>query len=105
MGWESNAWHAERPNGRATAGMRTPELIANHQQIAETKMNSAVKSAQSAEAPEAPAVLDPLIKKWEQRGYRAQWQKRLISMQLGDGRKIDVPMREYELQYIGGRSY
>jgi hypothetical protein len=105
MGWESNARQAEHPAGRAMASVQTPELIANQQRLPEAPMGSGVKSVQSTEAPEAPTLLDPLIKKWEQRGYRAEWQKRLISMELRDGRKIDVPIREYELQYIAGRSY
>jgi hypothetical protein len=105
MGWESNAWHAELPAGRATARVQSPESIANHPPLPEAPMNSGVKSVQAAKAPEKPTLLDPLIKKWEQRGYRAEWQKRQISMELRDGRKIDVPIREYELRYIGGRSY
>jgi anti-sigma factor RsiW len=105
MGWESNAWQAENPAGRAKASVQTPESIANHQRPPETPITSGVQSVQSAQAPDTPTLLDPLIKKWEERGFRAEWQKRLISMELKDGRKIDVPIKEYELQYIGGRTY
>jgi hypothetical protein len=52
-----------------------------------------------------PARLDSVVKQWEQRGYQAETQKRLISMELKDGRKVDVPVQEVRLRYVGDRTY
>ena len=57
---------------------------------------------QSAEPPASP---DPALRQWEQRGYRAETQERLVQVELKDGRKVDVPVREVRLRYVGGRTY
>jgi len=51
------------------------------------------------------ALLDPVVKQLEQRGYRAEMQKRLVSMELKDGRKLDIPVQELRVRYIGARTY
>lgn len=52
-----------------------------------------------------PALLDSVVKQWEQRGYHAEMQKRLVSMELNDGRRVDVPVQEVRLRYVAGRTY
>ncbi len=52
-----------------------------------------------------PVPLDPVVKQWEQRGYQAETQKRVISMELKDGRKVNVPVQEVRLRYVGDRTY
>jgi hypothetical protein len=52
-----------------------------------------------------PDQLDPIVKRWEQRGYSVELQQRLLSMELKDGRKINVPVREVRLRYVGNRTY
>jgi hypothetical protein len=54
---------------------------------------------------ESGTALEPVVKRWEQRGYRAESQKRSVSVALKDGRKVDVPVREVRFQYVGGRTY
>jgi hypothetical protein len=54
---------------------------------------------------EPPAPLEQVVKRLEQRGYHAETQQRLVSMQLKDGRKIDVPVREVRARYVGDRTY
>src|SRR5262245_8716546 len=49
--------------------------------------------------------VDPFVKKMEQRGFRAQTQERRFSMQLEDGRKLDVPVQEVRLHYVRNRTY
>jgi hypothetical protein len=49
--------------------------------------------------------LDPMVKRWEQRGYRAERQDRRVSLELKDGRRLDVPVHEVRLRYVGGRTY
>jgi hypothetical protein len=48
---------------------------------------------------------DPVIKQFEQRGFRAERQRRVVSVQLKDGRRIDVPVQEVRLQHVRGRTY
>ncbi len=54
---------------------------------------------------ELPAALHPVIKRLEQRGYRAETQKRLVSLELQGGRRLNVPIQELRLHYIGSRTY
>jgi hypothetical protein len=54
---------------------------------------------------EMVALVDPFVKKMEQRGFHAQTQERLLSMQLKDGRKLDVPVQEVRLRYVRNRTY
>jgi hypothetical protein len=56
-------------------------------------------------AAEPLASLEPVVKRWEQQGYRAERQKRNVSLELGDGRRLDVPVHEVRLRYIGDRTY
>jgi hypothetical protein len=60
-------------------------------------------SSPVAKAP-APS-LEAVLKKWEQRGYRAERQDRVLPVELKDGRKVNVPVQEYRIQYLGGRTY
>jgi hypothetical protein len=66
-------------------------------------------AAVKPEPPEPPKpgvpLLDPLIKKWEQKGFRAERQERLVSMEFRDGRRVKVPIQELRVEYIGGRTY
>jgi hypothetical protein len=56
-------------------------------------------------ATELPESLESVVKLWEQAGYHAETQKHLVSMQLKDGRKADVPVHEVRFRYIGNRTY
>jgi hypothetical protein len=46
-----------------------------------------------------------VLKQWEQKGYHAERQKRLVSVELKDGRRLNLPVDEVRLRYIGGRVY
>lgn len=54
---------------------------------------------------EGSAELDPIVKRLEQQGFQAEMQKRLVSMELKDGRKFDVPIQEVRVRYVAGRTY
>jgi anti-sigma factor RsiW len=51
------------------------------------------------------AALAPVVKQWEQRGYQAETETRLVSLKLKDGRTVDVPVHEVRLRYVGDRTY
>jgi len=51
------------------------------------------------------AGVDPFVKTMELRGFRAQTRERLLSMQLKDGRKLEVPIREVTLRDERNRTY
>jgi hypothetical protein len=64
----------------------------------------------SAEPPpptpaEPAAPTDPFIKEWEKRGFHAERQRRVVWVELKDGRRIDVPVQEVRLEHVRGRSY
>jgi anti-sigma factor RsiW len=52
-----------------------------------------------------PGPLDQLAHHWEERGYQAERETRVISMELNDGRRLDMPIEELRVQYIGDRIY
>jgi hypothetical protein len=62
--------------------------------------------ADSPSAPGAPSTwLGSAIQQWEQQGYHADTQRRMVSMELNDGRRLDVPVHEVRLQFVGDRTY
>jgi hypothetical protein len=74
--------------------------------------SGSVLAAAPEQSPSVPALakqeaasLDPIVKRWEQRGYRAETQKRLVALELKDGRKVNVPIQEVRLHYVGGSVY
>jgi hypothetical protein len=54
---------------------------------------------------EALASIDPIIKRLQQRGYSVETEKRLVSMESKDGRKIKLPVQEVRIRYVGDRIY
>jgi hypothetical protein len=54
---------------------------------------------------EPHALLEPVVERWEQQGYRAQSQAWLVVMQLPDGRRVEMPIQEVRVQHIGNRLY
>jgi len=61
----------------------------------------------AANPPQPPELVvnDPIVKRWEELGFRAQRQKRLVSVELNDGRKVELPVNEIQLEYVGSRTY
>lgn len=61
------------------------------------------------EPPADPAALsapvDPLVRQWEQRGFQADTQQRLVTVRLRDGRIVRVPVQEVHLRDVRGRSF
>lgn len=53
----------------------------------------------------ATAALEHVVKQWAQRGYHAELQKRQVSMELHNGRKLKLPVHEVRLRYVGDRTY
>jgi anti-sigma factor RsiW len=68
-------------------------------------IDPATREPRPSRPAEQPASIETVVKRLEQQGYHAETQKRLVSMQLKDGRKIDVPVREFRLRYVGGRTF
>lgn len=55
--------------------------------------------------PTRPDPLQAVVRAWEQRGYFAERQNRSMTVQLRDGRKVDVPVQEVRLRNLGNRTY
>src|SRR5262249_44285335 len=47
----------------------------------------------------------PAVQPREEARSPAERQKRLVSVELKDGRRLDVPVDEVRLRYVGGRTY
>jgi hypothetical protein len=54
---------------------------------------------------ESSSYVDSLVKQWEQQGYYVERQKRLVSIEMKDGKRVNVPVQEVRLQYVRGRTY
>ena len=67
--------------------------------------NLATRKSGPLNQEESLAGLDPVVKRWEQRGYRADTQKRLLSIETKDGQALNVPVNEIRLRYVGGHIY
>ncbi len=90
LGW---AWHGRPTENAAQQTSETPPAV----QVAGSEAKPKPK--------ERSNPLDPLVKQYEQRGYRAERQNRLVSVELKDGRKVAVPVEEVRFQYVRGRTY
>ncbi len=76
-------------------------------------------SAQPVEAPTAPlksperewadrlpeAVPEYVRSQWERRGYQIEQSRRLISMDLEDGRRVTIPVDDIRVQFVGRPTY
>jgi hypothetical protein len=74
----------------------------------ESEQPAPVKLPTPESKPSRPAelaLLDPILKGWEQRGYSVETERRLVSMKSKDGRKLNVPVQEIRLRYIGNHTY
>ena len=106
-GWILHKKPAEAPANHLVANAQPSDAPAVRPAASDQASASAtVASQQLPPAGKEPATpLDALVKKWEQRGYRAERQERLVPMETKDGRKVTVPVQEFRFQYMGGRTY
>ena len=65
----------------------------------------AVQEASPSQPDNATTPSDLIVRQWEQKGFRAETQTHLMSMELEDGQRVTVPIREVRLQYVGDRTY
>ncbi len=85
-------------------GERMVPLAANRHE-AESAPNPEDPTPPIAVARTAPPVADPVVQLWEQKGYLAERQQRLVNVQLRDGRKVQVAVEEVRLRDVRGRSF
>ncbi len=50
-----------------------------------------------------PTVPDYVRARWESEGYQVAERRRLMTVGLGDGREVSIPVDEVEVQYVGQR--
>ena len=50
-----------------------------------------------------PAVPASVRAQWERQGYQVEEHRRLVSLDLEDGRRVSIPVDEVELEYVGQR--
>ncbi|HEV8059755.1 MAG TPA: hypothetical protein VGP68_07770 [Gemmataceae bacterium] len=61
--------------------------------------------ALSAPATSQFAEMNSAVKDWDRRGYQAETQTRLATVKLKDGRKVEIPVQEVRLRFVGNRTY
>jgi anti-sigma factor RsiW len=105
LGWSLHGGHAQSVSDAANASTNASGIAGASASLQSAQSKLAASESQPADGMEMPASLDPMVKHWERRGYRAESQQRLMSMELQDGRRLKVPIREVRLQYIGDRTY
>jgi hypothetical protein len=85
-----------------------PHVSSNQQAISsESPQAAPVELATGAAKPKSAelALLDPLIKEWEQQGYSVETQQRLVPVESKDGRKLNLPVQEVRLRYTRNHTY
>jgi anti-sigma factor RsiW len=103
-GWALHRGSSEKvapaPSIRTEAPPSTPSSQSGESAAIELpgRESAALQSA-------GPALLDEAAQLWEQRGYQTERESRVISMELKDGRRLDMPIEEVRVQYIGNRTY
>lgn len=51
---------------------------------------------------EQPATIPDYVKaQWERRGYQVEEHRRLVGLDLADGRRVAIPVDEVDLDYVG----
>lgn len=53
----------------------------------------------------SPAMPAALQRQWEQRGYHVETRRQLVSVSVGNGRRVAFPVDQVELHYVGQRAY
>ena len=48
-----------------------------------------------------PSIPDYVRGRWERRGYQVEERRRLVSVELEDGRRVSIPVDEVEVDYVG----
>jgi len=105
LGWTWHGRPAENAPDALIAGSVAPPPMAPEESPSPAPQELAAGPAPPPEVGETGAPLDPVVRHWEHRGYRAERQTRQISMQLKDGRKLEVPVEEIRIRYVGDRTY
>jgi hypothetical protein len=101
--WGGRAMEIAPPGLVAHRESWVPE--AARQPLSPPSIDVPLRESRPSRPAEQPSLLDPVVKRLEQRGYRSETQTWLLPMELNDGRKIDVPVREVRLRYVGDRTY
>jgi anti-sigma factor RsiW len=105
LGWAVRGGPAATAPDAGVTRVEAPAAAVPRERPQAAPVEVAAQEARPSLPADPPARSDPALKQWEQRGYRAETQTRLVSLELKDGRKVDVPVREVRLQYVGGRTY
>jgi hypothetical protein len=48
---------------------------------------------------------DPLLRRLRREGYQVERRHRLVSMETSDGRRLDLPVDEFKVRFVGDRTY
>jgi hypothetical protein len=105
LGWTLRPKPAGGGADVSVATTNPPAATATPPQAIKLDAASATAHEVAASNRKEPVPLDELLKKWEQRGYRAERQDRVVPVELKNGRKVNLPVQEYRFQYMGGRTY
>jgi anti-sigma factor RsiW len=105
LGWGLHGGAAKNSSDAAIARPESSAPVKTSEPLQSTPFELQARESRPVKPTEQASLLDPVVKKWEQRGYHAERQQRLISMELKDGRKVELPIHEVRLEYVGGRTY
>jgi hypothetical protein len=88
--------HVNQPGSVAVGPVEAPQ---------EGRGKLATERSNPTKPAEALASIDPVIKRLQQRGYSVETEKRFVSMESQDGRKVRLPVQEVRIRYVGDRIY
>jgi hypothetical protein len=105
LGWAMHGRSGESAPQPPFVNMETGPEVAPAASTQSALIDVAAGNSRPSGLEEPAGARDPVVKQWEQRGYHAERHQRLVSVELKDGRRLDVPVEEVRLRYVRGRTY
>jgi hypothetical protein len=106
LGWAVRGAPPAGPNGRgAVAARHSPARPETQRPEVPAPTVTREALVRDEEPPDPGPVTEPVLTAWERRGYLVERDRRLMSMELNDGRRVAVPVSEVRLRYVGDRMY
>ncbi len=105
VGWVLHGTPGPSSTEHAVARLDQQRSSQNVEQLPSEPNRSTKDDLLTASAANQLAELTSAVKQWDRRGYQAETQTRLATVKLKDGRKVEIPVQEVRLRFVGNRTY
>jgi hypothetical protein len=105
LGWAARGDGHARPEEPPVAGREVQKPRATAPRIDPVSTATVIPSVLTRRDDREPAALTTQELAWERKGYQVERGRRFVSVDLGGGRRADVPVDEVRLRFVGDRTY